>query len=306
MIISSKICLSVLSLMLLSAHIDAAAQQGACCDDALGECADNTAEVDCPPDHRFAPNTLCADLEPPCGEPCDNVPIIIEVRTDQVPGETTWELFDDFENLIASGGPYVNLETLHVRQVCVQPGCYWFTIYDTYGDGICCRRGQGYYNVYYDDSLFCSGGGFRSSESCQFGINCPDPTGACCVEHECVGTMTEAECQNLNGDWAFHSDCDSGFDCASFFPCENYVVGDFNASGVFNIADVVMAFRSLMWDSYPELFCQCPPGSGDFWYVRMDVNASCAFNIADVVSAFSKLKTGAPELAPCPECPPGP
>ncbi|MEE9553270.1 MAG: hypothetical protein V3W18_03140 [candidate division Zixibacteria bacterium] len=93
-------------------------------------------------------------------------------------------------------------------------------------------------------------------------------------------------------------------DSESGSPCTHYVVGDFNGSGGFNIADVIIAYANLRFQWSPELFCECPPGSGNYWHLRMDVNGSCAFNVADVISAYSKLKTGAPVFAPCPDCPP--
>ncbi len=43
---------------------------GACCNDNNGQCVDSTLLVDCPvsvPGVRWAANTLCADLQPPCG-----------------------------------------------------------------------------------------------------------------------------------------------------------------------------------------------------------------------------------------------
>jgi hypothetical protein len=41
---------------------------GACCDDQTGICTDNVEQLDCPYPLRFAANTLCADLTPPCGQ----------------------------------------------------------------------------------------------------------------------------------------------------------------------------------------------------------------------------------------------
>ncbi|MBN2055850.1 hypothetical protein JW905_13055, partial [bacterium] len=41
---------------------------GACCDDSTGVCQDDVLFSECPPGSRFAMNTLCADLVPPCGE----------------------------------------------------------------------------------------------------------------------------------------------------------------------------------------------------------------------------------------------
>jgi len=88
--------------------------------------------------------------------------------------------------------------------------------------------------------------------------------------------------------------------------CGNYVVGDFNGSGAFNIADIVESFSNLKTGlPDPALLCECPPNSGNQWAVAMDVNNSCGFNVADIVSGFSYLKTGSPEPTPCGICPPG-
>ena len=101
------------------------------------------------------------------------------------------------------------------------------------------------------------------------------------------------------------SDISLDFACLWFVPCDNYIVGDFNDSGQFNIADIVDSFSKLKIDQ-PEaaLICECPPESGDFWAIAADVNNSCSFNVADVIAGFSKLKTGSPALVPCEQCPP--
>jgi len=41
---------------------------GACCDDSTGICTDNVEQINCLPPLRFTANTLCADLDPACGE----------------------------------------------------------------------------------------------------------------------------------------------------------------------------------------------------------------------------------------------
>lgn len=89
-------------------------------------------------------------------------------------------------------------------------------------------------------------------------------------------------------------------------PCGVYVVGDFNGSEIFNVADIVDAFSKLKTGS-PEaaLLCECPEGSGNIWAVAMDVNNTCAFNVADIIDGISNLKIGSPELTPCELCPPG-
>ena len=45
-----------------------------------------------------------------------------------------------------------------------------FTINDSWGDGICCGIGFGYYQVFVNDTLFASGGDFSFTESTTFTI----------------------------------------------------------------------------------------------------------------------------------------
>ena len=87
--------------------------------------------------------------------------------------------------------------------------------------------------------------------------------------------------------------------------CGLYIVGDFNGSGEFNVADIISSFSKLSTGSpEPGMTCECPSGSGNVWGVAMDVNNSCAFNVADIVIAYQKLALGHPELIPCAQCPP--
>jgi len=90
----------------------------------------------------------------------------VEILTDAYGGETTWELVEQGVGVIASGGPLPNdtLTTVDV-DVC-STSCYDFTIFDSFGDGICCAYGNGFYNVYYEGNLVCSGGDFGASETC--------------------------------------------------------------------------------------------------------------------------------------------
>lgn len=87
-------------------------------------------------------------------------------------------------------------------------------------------------------------------------------------------------------------------------PCD-YVIGDYNGSGAFNVADIIAAFGKLKGQpNEPALLCECPYGGGNSWAVAMDLNASCNFNIADVIWGFGKLKGQTNDLVPCPDCPP--
>jgi hypothetical protein len=104
------------------------------------------------------------------------------------------------------------------------------------------------------------------------------------------------------------SDVQLDFACLWFneVACSEYTIGDFNGSGAFNVADLVVSYSKLKTGlPEPASICECPPESGYFWAVAADVNNSCAFNVADVVDGYSFLKTGSPEPEPCWMCPPG-
>lgn len=144
------------------------------------------------------------------------------------------------------------------------------------------------YNI--DRYVIASGGGH--SESATYMV---DAT----IGQALVGNSSSDNYSMDAGFWA-------GGGGAQGSPCGSYVVGDYNGSDFFNVADIVAAFSFLKTGSPAPFFtCECPPGSGNVWAVAADVNNSCTFNVADVVSGFSFLKTGAPELFPCDQCPPG-
>lgn len=96
----------------------------------------------------------------------------IEIFTDAWSGETYWDL-------VAEDGTYIDgilpgdlptPETLYTWDLeDLVPGNYTFTIYDTFGDGICCTYGEGYYNLTVNGSLIATGGEFATEESTTFG-----------------------------------------------------------------------------------------------------------------------------------------
>ena len=79
------------------------------------------------------------------------------LNTDDYGSETTWELTLDGGGTVASGGPYDDFENIQiVEDLCVATGeCYTFTIYDSYGDGICCYTGT--QNPNYQDGNYSLG-----------------------------------------------------------------------------------------------------------------------------------------------------
>jgi len=76
----------------------------------------------------------------------------IDIMTDSYPSETSWDIVDYFSgSVIASGAP-LNPNALHQWNIDVPTSDYIFTIYDSYGDGICCNYNYGYYTIYVDGS----------------------------------------------------------------------------------------------------------------------------------------------------------
>ena len=99
--------------------------------------------------------------------------ITLELLTDDYAEETSWEfreiggavLYSDSYNQSDDNTTFI--ETFGV----VQDNCYEFEIFDTFGDGICCEFGEGFYNLSSDsgDVIF-DGGEFGGSEITEISI----------------------------------------------------------------------------------------------------------------------------------------
>lgn len=87
---------------------------------------------------------------------------------DDYGSETTWEITDGSGSVIASGGPYTNGNTTPINvnvTVSNVNDCYSLTMFDSYGDGMCCSYGNGSYTLRDASSnIVASGGSFGSSE----------------------------------------------------------------------------------------------------------------------------------------------
>jgi hypothetical protein len=94
-----------------------------------------------------------------CCAQCDvsQVEIKVEIKTDPYGNETYWTLTDLSGTVVLQGGQggvYLNY-TSYSDSICVPAdGCYFFEIYDTYGDGIYAPNG---YRLYVDEVLVSSG-----------------------------------------------------------------------------------------------------------------------------------------------------
>lgn len=110
--------------------------------------------------------------------------INISILLDDYPSETTWEILDTDGNAVASGGSYNGQSGLVTETICLPNECFDFTIFDSYGDGICCGLGAGNYSI--TDAIgnsIVNGGEFGASETTSF---CLDN---CLNEQSITGTV---------------------------------------------------------------------------------------------------------------------
>ena len=101
----------------------------------------------------------------------NGVPVFLELLTDNFSYETTWVLAGESGEMLYTGGPYDESGTLFLEAWCLDPdSCYEFTIFDAYGDGICCDFGEGNYTIVDAEGqhLLSGDGNFGSQETGSF------------------------------------------------------------------------------------------------------------------------------------------
>ncbi len=195
-----------------------------------------------------------------------NNSLTLTILTDNYPGETTWDVRDGGGNVLASGGPYGATGTTYVENICVADACFDFTIYDSYGDGICCTYGSGSYTLTEDasGSTLASGGSFGSLETtnfcvptggggptCNDGIQNGDETGVDCGGSSCPACAPTCSDGIQNGD-------ETGVDCGgSSCPACAPTCGD----GIQNGDETGV-----------DCGGSCPPCSGGCTYVTINSN----------------------------------
>jgi hypothetical protein len=125
------------------------------------------------------------------GNPCNQNVLILELRTDNYPSETTWDIRNSAGTVIYAGGPYSAPNTMNNISLCLPSACFTFNIYDSYGDGICCAYGMGYYNIKQGSTVLISGGQFLSSQSQNF---CASGSTPSCTDGIQNGNETGIDC----------------------------------------------------------------------------------------------------------------
>ena len=157
----------------------------------------------------------------PC--PCNGGDVTLTILLDNFPQETSWELVQD-NSVIAQGGTYGHLpdRSTVTENLCLPDGCYDFIFYDSYGDGICCTYGEGYFQLILDadGTILAEGSNFGSVQTtnfcigdpnaptCDDGIQNGDETGIDCGGSACPDCPTEPSCDD-----GFQNGEETGVDC---------------------------------------------------------------------------------------------
>ena len=115
--------------------------------------------------------------------------VTVIINPDNYASETSWDLVDAEGNMIASGGGVG-------AELCVNETCYTFTMYDSFGDGMCCSYGNGSYAVEdANGTTLASGASFGSSESTDFCLPAfPGCTDATACNYDDTANLDDGTC----------------------------------------------------------------------------------------------------------------
>lgn len=107
--------------------------------------------------------------------PCVGVNLDVKVITDNYPYETDWTLTDETLGTVLLEAPDdLSSSTVYEQSSCGTSGnCFKFTITDSFGDGICCGYGDGYYEIYAGGNIVAVGAEFDSIAEHEFCDNAP-------------------------------------------------------------------------------------------------------------------------------------
>ena len=103
--------------------------------------------------------------------------ITLVITADDYPDETSWEIYDEGANQTVASGSLQSGTSVFSEDICLDYGsCFSLYVYDSYGDGICCAFGNGFFVVLNSagDTIVTNDGDF--GDEAQEGF-CPDGTG---------------------------------------------------------------------------------------------------------------------------------
>jgi hypothetical protein len=97
---------------------------------------------------------------------CPTNEVSLLINFDDYAGETSWEITQG-GSVLFSGDGYGGMTSFSTT-FCLDDGTYEFTIFDSFGDGICCAYGTGSYTLDLGTTNLASGGSFGASETTSF------------------------------------------------------------------------------------------------------------------------------------------
>ena len=103
-------------------------------------------------------------MNPTTGCKGGEVKIQVEVRADEYSNDTSWELKAPNGNVILNQP--VGFQPLEYKsqEICVSEyGNYTYIIKDEYGDGMCCRYGEGFFKIKLDGKEVLNGGSYNEN-----------------------------------------------------------------------------------------------------------------------------------------------
>ncbi len=79
--------------------------------------------------------------------------LVVEITTDNNSEETHWVLYDNFNTTIQTSNSFTDLTTYRDTIQLAAEQCFYWTLYDSYGDGLSGGFTPGSYKVYFDGTL---------------------------------------------------------------------------------------------------------------------------------------------------------
>jgi Lysyl oxidase/Secretion system C-terminal sorting domain len=218
--------------------------------------------------------------------------VVVLIQPDNYPGETSWDLRDLNGNIISSGDSIGDT-------VCIPTGsCLIFRIQDTYGDGICCGFGNGFYAVYVNGAVQAAGGQFTYSETSY--INCP--AGSHCGSAFAVNQDTLISSPGNSTWYSFTPDTTGTFNISTCFAsntCDTRVWVYDHCTGLIWNDD--MAGTIYYNDSACgiQAYVSAAFQAGSTYYIRIGGDSTCAGDTVDFQITYGGPIVGCTDPAAC-------
>ncbi|MDD3741248.1 MAG: PKD domain-containing protein [Bacteroidales bacterium] len=225
----------------------------------------------------------------------------ISVFTDNFGYETSWVLKNSNDLIIAEGDNF-DSNSLYQEVICLIQGCYTFSIYDDYGDGMCCSYGDGYYlleNIT-DGIEIATGGDYTTSESIEFcienDIGAPYASFIKSGVNNCTGGVQFFDCSICNPpatEWFW--DFGDGHTSFEQNPINNYMM-----NGYYDVSLQITneyGVSLLQIPSYVEILRSAPPYIADEYFCEEgEIIVFHAPNGYDDISWYINPHSDNPEL----------